>query len=45
MEKTNHFALVNLRTAAPTVCVSVDPQTMGNGLVIPFILFHAMNKL
>lgn len=25
MEKTNHFALVNLRTAAPTVCVSPDP--------------------
>lgn len=24
VEKTNHFAMVNLRTAAPTVCVSID---------------------
>lgn len=25
VERTNHFAMVNLRTAAPTVCVSRHP--------------------
>lgn len=45
VEKTNHFAMVNLRTAAPTVCVSVDLGPLGNSLVILCILLPVWSEL
>lgn len=40
VEKTNHFAIVNLRTAAPTICVSVVPEPWR--IALSFLPFYSM---